>query len=976
MHLQGFKSFAKPTDIYFNAQVIGIVGPNGSGKSNVVDALKWVLGEKSNKQLRGKIATDMIFNGAVDGEKAKFAEVTLVFDNSKRVLHSDHDEITITRKLYTDNQVNEYYINGEIARLKDVNEIFLDSGLNKDSLGIISQNAVEEFAKAKPEARRKIFEEAAGIGLYSKKKDESQHQLAIANENLVRNQDIVNELSAEVKKLQKQAEKATIYSEKKKELTKLELNILGKDINYYSAKLQSLNTEFDKLSLLIDTYLPDVQTTQAQIENGKNELNRTDGELERLNTELINVNSELNTLEFKKANLQSNLEAGLKSDQIATKISSYQALISACKIDLEQTTERVQKLTDEINAFNDISQQSSEQYTALKQAIDDRIYQLNDYKMQLRSLNNLNDGLDQGTRTIVENRNMFIGYRGLVKDFLEVDQQYEKSILAALGANIKNVIVNSSFDAQNAVAILKQNHAGKATFLPLDDIRPRAIKDEYYQVITNCQGFVGVASDLVKYPSEYDLVFKHLLGNTVIADTIENAILISKLTYRLYRIFSLDADVVNPGGSITGGFNKQSAFSKSNLSIEELSAIIADKEAELLKLKTEFDTYNLNKNEVQAKILEKTNLIHSYEKSANDLRNKLYSYELDYKELAGQGDHSQNPDAFKNELYERINILQTRKDKIDTELGVLRSQKLFIKSQIENFEAKINETRNQLDKCRTTKFSVEQDKLKCEMIIANAKEKINRDYKLTLEYVQENYHEELPVSDDQARTMILKLQEELSALGDINFEAIKDLEAKQTRLDELVKAHEELKKAVDLINSAIRELDKKAKTDFMNMLNAVNETLPNIYKYLFGGGNCVVRLVDPEQYLTSGVEIDVDLPGKKILSINQLSGGEMTLVSLAILFSVLKNKSFPLVVLDEAERALDMSNVERFVKIIRAYSDNTQFIIITHQAGTMQQCSLLYGFTMLGNGISKVVKTSVDQAKQMLEEEAFTEATN
>jgi chromosome segregation protein len=530
---------------------------------------------------------------------------------------------------------------------------------------------------------------------------------------------------------------------------------------------------------------------------------------------------------------------------------------------------------------------------------------------------------------------MFTGFKGLIKDFIAVDEQYEKAIYSALGNAGNNVIIATNFDAQQAINILKQNHGGKATFLPLDDIRARGIKEEYLEVLQNSPGFQGVAAELIKFPREFEAAYRHLLGSTIVADTIENAILISRLTYKLYRVFSLDGDVVNPGGSITGGFNKNS-FSKPKMTAEELTKIILDKENEYSALRSQFETFANEQNETLNKINSKNNLKSQYIDSIANLESKLYSYELEYKQYEAQDQNKDGGKSFENELNTNIANLQTKSDKISTELNVIKQQRMLLKSKQDDFSARINDIHSQLDSCRNAKLTSETDKIKCENILANARDKINNTYKLTLEYVQENYRDELPMSDDQARAIILKLQHEIDALGDINFEAIKDLDARQKAYEENVKQLDELKQACDKIKDAIKKLDVKAKKDFINTINNVNNTLPEIFKFLYGGGSCQVTLTDPNDYLNTGIEITVTLPGKTTMPLYLYSGGEQTLITLSILFSILKNKSFPLVILDEAEGALDIANVLRFGKIIRSYSQNTQFVVITHRSGTME----------------------------------------
>lgn len=958
----GFKSFAKPLDLDFNHQMIGIVGPNGSGKSNIVDAIKWVLGERSNKQIRGNVSTDVIFKGSASTPGAKFAEVTLVFDNSAKSLHTELKEIAITRKIAADNGQSEYYINGEQCTQKEVIEIFLDCGLDKNSLGIISQGKITEFVESKAENRRKIFEDAAGIQTYLNEKKLSNANLEHANENYIRKNDMVNELAKDIKKLSSQAEKAQICAEKKKELTKIELTILGKDINYNSSKLETITAEFNSLTKTIDNYKPEQDYIQKSIADNKELLEKTDAQIEIVNGELSTATSDFSAADLKRTQLLVSLESQTKSTNLTERIDGYRKLIEMVKFEIEEYKKRIINLDNEINVFGDSSKDIANKIADYKYKVETLYNELATLRFQLQQVN-ANSGLQGGVRQIVENKSIFNGFRGLVKDFVDVDEQYEKAIYAALGNRVNFVIINSEYDAQNALKRLKESQAGVATFLPLDFIKPRGMKPEYLEILQHSTGFIGIASDLIKYPKEYDIVYKNLLGNTIVADTIQNAITISKMTYQMFQVYSLDGDVINAGGSITGGYNK-SMFGKLKVTPEQLMQQISEKETEYNNAKIEYDRLQNTSTESTNTINSKVNLKIQYEEILKGKEKQLFTYELEYKQYESQA--TGKTESFKKEIETTATSLRAKCDKLSVELNNLRLQKMKYSSTIEDSEQKLNTIREQMDRCRDTLLTVEKDKIQCESILNRAKEIINNEYKLTLDYVKENYNTELPMSDDQARLTIEKLRQDIDSLGDINWEAIKELDKKREQYESDIKVLAELKEACDKIKENIRKLDKQAKKNFMEVINSVNETIPEIFHFLFGGGRCEVALTDPDNFLETGIEIITTLPGKTSVPLNLLSGGEKSLIALAILFAILKHKSLPLIILDEADGALDVANVVRFGQIIRSYSDKTQFIVISHRDGTMEQCNVLFGITMLGTGISKVYTTSLEEAKKLV----------
>lgn len=966
----GFKSFAKNVEIDFPSSMVGVVGPNGSGKSNIVDAIKWVLGERSSKTLRGKTGEDVIFHGSQGHDASKYAEVTLIFENKSNVLHYDDKTIKITRRLTRGSGNNEYFINEQPCRLKDIQEIFLDTGLSKGSLGIISQGTVQWFVDAKPEERRTIFEEAAGIGLYIKKRDESNSQLERTNQNLDQVTIVVNELSTDIRKLERQAEKAKIYAEKRKELMNLDLTILVKDIQYFQNKLTKIIEELENSKKELDVFQPDIKQITHSLEFSKQKVNEADQIIETLTTEISELIDEINKHEMKKFSLQSKLTEDLSSDNLQKKLDAYSQLIDSSKSEIENAQNALSKFKDEIETYEDVNKNVTQKKNDLTDKISKHSIKLAEIKAQVRSIQNSianRDYLDIGVRTIVENASSINGVIGQVKDFFNVKQEYEKAIYTVLGKSISNIIVEDIDAAQKAINFLKQNQSGKATFLPLETIKPRSIKPEHIDVLKTLDGFVGIASDLISCEPKYSNVYHFLLGNIILANDFVSANNLSKYTYQLYRVVTLDGDLINVGGAVTGGYSASNGQQGINLEkqLEKLSIEFKQTDDELTNYRIELDKVSSEFNEINTKLNEKKIISSKYEEIVSSNQKQLFNFETDYEQLLSKHKVEKKQTVHSEQtLSELISKLTLKKDKINEELIVSRQSKTLHKTKVDDLEARLNELRFQVDKHRDIIATHETEKVRCESFLNNARDKISTNYKMTVEYAFKHYQNELPMSDAQAREIINKLQSEIDKLGSINMEAINELEEKQKRFIDLEKQQKELQEAKDNILKVIGELDVKAKDDFASVIKSVNDTLPSVFKYLFGGGSCQIEYTNPEEILTSGIDVIANPPGKNFVHLGLLSGGEKTLVALSILFSILKNKNFPLIILDEAESALDPANVERFGNIIRENSKNTQFITVTHRPGTMERCEILYGATMQTKGVTSLFKVSLTNAKE------------
>ncbi|MEF9985165.1 MAG: AAA family ATPase [Malacoplasma sp.] len=971
---KGFKSYAENVKLNFDDSLIGIVGPNGAGKSNVIDAIKWVLGEKSNKALRGNKSDDVIFHGSQSKDKSEFAEVTLTFDNAKKILYSKEPTVAVTRRLYRGSGNSEYFINGELTRLKDVMDIFTDTGLSKGSLGIISQNTVNWFADAKPEDRRTIFEEAAGIGRYTRKKDESLRQLERTQSNLNRLIDILKELQRDLKKLETQAAKVKEYSEKKEELTLLEISILAKDVTVARDELVKIQNILNNSKEEKDSLIPQILQSDGELSKCKGVLEQSDNRIQKFNWELNEIIAKINKLEIEKSIFDIDIKSDSESKDFATKVEALFLTIKTLESEHESKKTFYDSNKKELIAYE-------EQLINLENHRDlinhDKIELIKKNVENFTTLHHINDLIvnkpnqEYGSKSIIENKGALTGILGTILDFIKTDSQYEKPLLLALGRNVNNIVVNTSRDAKRGIDFLVENKAGTCTFMPVYEMKPKPIKQEHLEILFNLEGFIDIASNLIKADKKIRPIIDTLLGKVIICRDFDSAIEISKYTFQLYKIITLDGQVINPQGSITGGYSKlhDNLFLNLETKKKSIEKEINDNKTKLAKLEIQSNDTDLDITNIRNRINERkindaryTEIISQLEKDIVSLKSEYQKYS---KTSYDSPDKSKNINPKDNYslIVGKLNSLKLVKEKIETDLNQNEQTKKQIKNRIIQLEDSIANMRGSLDSHKDLILNYEIQLVNHNNTINNIKDKLNETYKITIEHAIEKYNTPLQVSDSVARQKIDRLNKELNYMGNINMDAIKELEDKKGRYEKMQKEHNEISEARDKIFEVIKELDTKAHIDFQTTIDKINHELPETFKYLFGGGTCKVSFTDPADILLSGIDIIVSPPGKHVNSLFALSGGEKTLVALSILFAILKVSSLPLVILDEAESALDPSNVERFGDIISRYSNDTQFIVITHRPGTMERCEKLYGATMKDQGITTMYSVKVKDAQ-------------
>ena len=971
---QGFKSFADKTVIDLESGVSGIVGPNGSGKSNVVDAVRWVLGEQSVKSLRGDgNMTDVIFSGSKSRNQMNCATVTLVFDNSDKYLPLDYSEVSITRRVYRDG-TNEYLINNEKCRLKDVTDILLDTGIAKESFNIISQGKVEEIISNKPLDRRTIFEEAAGVLKYKKRKEEAKRKLDRTNENMSRVNDIISELEQQVEPLKNQKEKAIKYKELSNELEKIEVALIAADITNINFKYQENKNKVDKLNKEIISMNTKNSSDQAKIESYKVEINKLENEINELQTKYINQTSLVEQINSKKTVLLERKKYEVEDSKL------HENLVNKKEEELKLSSD-IEILKSEIKDLNTKLLSVKEHQKEEEQQLLKIVSQKNNLEITLRNLirqkenvnskvemlknsieNNLN--IPSGVKLVLENPKLR-GIHNTISNVIEVEEKYSTCITTSLGAALNYVISDNEECSKEAIQYLKVNNLGRVTFFPLNIIKEKMIDLTTLDILKHTIGFVDIASSLVKYNSIYSNIIKNQLGNVIVVDKIENANIIAKKINYKYKIVTLDGELLHVGGSITGGkiINQrnsiQDKFELEN-KLKEINSI-QDKINEIEnRINEEDNNYKNLENKIYLINKEKvdlTEIINTKNSFLIESNKKLDSIKQDIDGTKGMLDNTLEKEEEKllEEYYKAIE----EKTKYENSLENKKREKSSKTIELNDFEANSKKENSLFYQKNKELKDLEIEVNRMDVKLDTLLNKLNESYSLTYEKAHETYHLEIPESD--ARNKVGILRRNLKELGNVNLGAIEEFDRVNERYEFLSKQREDLEQAKMTLLEIIKEMDLVMEKEFTESFKTIKDNFKETFKQLFKGGDADLKLTDPANILETGVEIVASPPGKKLTSISLLSGGEKTFTAISLLFAILKSRPVPFCILDEVEAALDEVNVDSFGKYIISLKDKTQFILITHKKKTMEYADVLYGITMQESGVSKLVSVKLEE---------------
>ena len=1172
IEIQGFKSFADKTKVVFDQGVTAVVGPNGSGKSNITESLRWALGESSVKSLRGGKMPDVIFAGTESRKPLNYASVVVTLDNQDGFIKDAGQEIKIERHIYRTGD-SEYKIDGKKVRLRDIHDLFLDTGLGRDSFSIISQGKVEEIFNSKPEERRAIFEEAAGVLKYKTRRKETESKLQQTQDNLDRLEDIIYELDNQIKPLGKQAATARKFIELDGQRKAIYLDVLVAQIQANKAELDLTEEELNQVQELLTSYYQkreeleeenqtlkkkrhDLQAEMSKDQSTLMDLTGLISELERklalskLETEQVALNQQeaqarlasldekrnvlIQEKEEKEANL-SQLEANLAvntkelnrleaellafsddPDQMIEQLrerfvaflqeeADVSNQLTRIENDLENSRQQTQKQEEQLESLKEqlasAKFKASEQEAALKSAKEevqtllanyqisakqeeeqkqayqsqqnllfDRLDSLKNKQAKAQSLENIlknHSNFYAGVKTVLQEKIRLGGIIGAVSEHLTFDVRYQTALEIALGASSQHIIVEDEQAATKAIDFLKRNRAGRATFLPLTTIKARSISGQNQDVIASSPGFLGMADELVTFDAKHEAIFKNLLATTAIFDTVEHARDAARKVRYQVRMVTLDGTELRTGGSYAGGANRQnnSIFIKPEL--EQLQKEIAQEEKllrqeeENLKLVQESlnelsQTLETIKSQGEQARIQEQGLYLAYQQTSQqveELETLLKLQEQELNNLRG-GDWQ----AEKEKCQERLAVIATEKQKLESEIEEIKSNKNAIQERYQNLQEKISQERllktemlgrkryevsdierinKELENLNIEQEEIERllqekvdnlEKVDTELLTKQETEAksqkeeiqqglIRKQFELDdiegqlddiashleqarqqneewirkqtraeatkekimdrLRYLQGQLTEEYQISYTEALEQanpledlavaeqeVKDLEKSIRSLGPVNLDAIEQFDEVHERLEFLNSQRDDILSAKNLLLETITEMNDEVKERFKSTFEAIRESFKVTFKQMFGGGQADLILTEGD-LLTAGVEISVQPPGKKIQSLNLMSGGEKALSALALLFSIIRVKTIPFVILDEVEAALDEANVKRFGDYLNRFDKDSQFIVVTHRKGTMAAADSIYGVTMQESGVSKIVSVKLKDIDNM-----------
>ena len=999
LEIQGFKSFPDKTRITFEKDITAIVGPNGSGKSNISDAILWVMGEQRSKTLRGGKMEDVIFGGTQKRNPLGFAQVTLIIDNSEHIFDCDNTELMLTRRYYRSGE-SEYYINREAVRLKDINNLLMDTGLGRDGYSIIGQGRIGEIVSSRASDRREIFEEAAGISRYRSRKEESERKLAKTEENLLRINDKIDELELQVEPLKKQSETAKKYLVLRDDLRIREISVwmatLDKlkvqnevvENDYHDAKerLDNAHRSLDALYASSDNISERMHQKDVEAEEARVRLSQVEGRISECDSECAVLNANIKNSNEAMLRMQSDIaEQEERAASVSKQIEDNKSRIN----ELEKVAEELQnKASSNNNILDGCRMKLSSRESILEQlreksnklsvdcrSMDARIHMLSEMEKEY-------EGFSKAVKTVMREagRGNLRGVHGPVANLVRADDECALAIETALGAAMQNIVIDTQNDGRSAIEMLKRMDSGRATFLPVDTIRGNIMKD----APVNDPGFVGIAYDLVHFDSKYDGIFANLLGRTVVAETLSDAVRMSKNNGNRLRIVSLDGQLINAGGSMTGGSAARGAgiLSRAN-ELEKLKA----KRVKLGKdLETCENDYDKAKNAISGLryelevALEDQAAIRN-EKAANEAEKRTTELAVGQlrvllDSLSDDGNTRRKAiedakaalGAIENKLAEsnaRRDGFVKKADDIRKEITEINNKKLELEGKRTKADKDAQERNKELLELERSCARLEQKKLAAELEEKQILDKLWDNYELSHSAANELRQ---PVENLQKETRsINELRRQINALGTPNIGAIEEYERVSTRYEFLTGQRDDIEKAKKELVGIIDDVTSEMKEVFLSQFKMIEEHFRQTFLELFGGGKATLILEDENDPLECGIEIKVQPPGKAVSNISLLSGGEKAFVAIALYFAILKVRPTPFCVMDEIEAALDEANVIRYAEYMRRMCDKTQFIVITHRRGTMEEADHLYGVTMQEKGVSKVIELDLEEAQRSIE---------
>ena len=972
----GFKSFADKIELDIKDGITCIVGPNGSGKSNILDAVKWVLGEQSVKTLRGTGSmSDVIFNGSKSRSPMSRASVALTIDNSNHYLKSEFNEIEVKRVVYRTGE-NEYYLNNAKVRLKDITDLFIDSGASRDAYNIISQGTVEDIVNSKPEARRVIIEEAAGVLKYKKHKEESLRKLEKTKDNLNTINLLISELETSLEPLRIQSIKAKKFNEYKDNLKNLEIALIVNDIKKINLEYNKLKARNEELKSLIEELTAKINKDTATLEVSKLSNLEVESTLNKLNQNLVELERQIADTNAKKTMILERKKLNSNNDATLNNVLNL-------KEEILSIGKNINSLEDEIKALNS---KKDELKTTLD-SIDNEelilrknyVTESNEYNRKSKELLELNNKIDILNNNILNEVNIPLPVKSILNNprlkgiyntvgkLLTFDDAYMNAIETTLGASINYLVVDNETSVKQAINYLKEQRLGRATFLPLNIIKPKYLDSNIIDSLKNTTGFIDTAINLVKYDKAYDNIMQNLLATTIIVKDIDALNSIAKHLNYKYKVVSLDGDISYAGGSISGGAKKNSnSILKDRYELTKLETNKVNLETSIRVIDTKINTLNQEQEEIKNKKSKVNNEYIELKETINRKNISLAELQSNYKDKENT---IKNNEAILNNTVdiELDNILKSyyelngKKDNLLRTIKDYKERLETARGDLAELELNIKNKNHSLNKYNSEFNSNEITLGKYDVKLDNYLLTLNEEYTMTYEKALHEIDTNIDI--ETTRLQVSKLKSSIKDLGEVNLGSIAEFERVNERYTFLTTQKNDLVKSIEELETAIASLDEIMKERFKATFASVNMEFQKVFKILFRGGEGHLELTDKDNLLETGVEIIAQPPGKKLSSITLFSGGERTLTAISLLFAILNVKTVPFVILDEVEAALDEANVDVFGKYLETRKDKSQFIIITHKKRTMEYADTLYGITMQEEGVSKLVSVRMEENK-------------
>ena len=1000
LEIQGFKSFADKTRLTFEKDITAIVGPNGSGKSNISDAILWVMGEQRSKALRGSKMEDVIFGGTEKRGALGYAQVSLIIDNSGHIFDSDSSEIMLTRRYYRSGE-SEYYINRESVRLKDINNLLMDTGLGRDGYSIIGQGRIGEIVSSRSTDRREVFEEAAGISRYRYRKEEAERKLEKTEENLLRINDKIEELEMQVGPLKKQAETAKQYLKLRDELKVQEVSAWMATLDKLHEQSEIVNTEYEQTKKSLEQAKDELQALYASSGSISERMHRKDVESEQARERLSAAEGQAAQCESMAAVLRADVKSSRESmDRMLGDIAEQENRVRGVQQSIDESLGRMAEIDHELTTVREELTANSNMVEGCRMKLGGRessVAQLSDrvnkISVEARSMDSRiamlsemekdYEGYSKAVKTVMREagRGNLKGIHAPVANLIRAEDEFALAIETALGAAGQNIVVDTQNDGRRAIELLKKYDSGRATFLPVDTIRGNVMRD----APVNDPGFVGIASELAQYDAKYKDIFENLLGRTVIAEAMTDAIRISKNNGNRLRIVTLDGQLINAGGSMTGGSSAKGSgiISRAN-ELEKLKKQrtgLAEKvkscDAELERAKSNLAAVRYQLDMALEDQAELRSGVSSNEAEKRATENSVHQLSLLLDSLTGDSEarrnavaaHERQIEQFEQRLEEKnARLAEINADirAIKDEIAKISASKIELEGKRTRAEKDAQQRSSDIIDLERRTAKIEQRKLAAEMEEKQLLDKLWDNYELS--HSAANAVRQPVENLQKATKAINELRREINSLGNPNLGAIDEYERVNTRYEFLTGQRDDVDKAKSELLGIINDITSEMKDVFLTHFRQIDECFRQTFLELFGGGKAALVLEDENNVLECGIEIKVQPPGKALSNISLLSGGEMAFVAIALYFAILKVRPTPFCVMDEIEAALDEANVTRYAEYMRRMSDKTQFLVITHRRGTMEEADMLYGVTMQEKGVSTVIELDLENAQKTIEE--------